>query len=220
MNYRPAVSHCQSQTPALNLMIIRIKSLALLPGSWVLASTLLASNAWAGNSQDGTWLDTETNWNTAGAMIPQAPEQDGNNLPNCEHTFRPAALLEDALVEAAGWTLTGPAQMYGDTTVITGMANADGMCRPFQYQVFVFTDGEFSGTLSPIVMDSRTDGSLFDLNLYGDGRLDASFNRYAPEDALCCASGESRLFYEVDTTGDNPVLVPQLPADTSSRTEE
>lgn len=195
-----------------------MKSLTLIPGSLVLVSMLLLPQAQAQDSQDGTWLDGDTNWNTVGAPLPQAPAQDGSNLENCEQTFRSAALYEDALVEGAGWTLTGPAQIYGDTTVITGMANADGMCRPFQYQVFVFTDGVFSGTLSPIVMDSRTDGSLFDFNLYGEGKLSASFNRYAPDDALCCASGESGLFYEVDTTQAVPVLVPQLPASTTERT--
>lgn len=194
-----------------------IQLFSWVPGSVVLMSMLLASVSVAATSQDGTWLDAETNWNTPGAPIPQAPEQDGNNLSNCEHTFRSASLLEDARIEAAGWTLTGPAQIYDDTVVITGMANADGMCRPFQYQVFVFTDGVFSGTLSPIVMDSRTDGSLVDFNLYREGAIDATFNRYVPSDAQCCASSESRLFYEVDTMGDAPVLVPQLPADTYNR---
>jgi hypothetical protein len=195
------------------------KSLLVLPGSLALTSMLLAPLSLAAPSQDGTWLDEESNWNTPGASIPAAPAQDGNNLENCEHTFRAAALPEDEQVEAAGWTLTGPAQIYGDTTIITGMANADGMCRPFQYQVFVFTDGEFSGTLSPIVMDSRTDGSLVKFDLYRQGFIDATFNRYQPEDALCCASRESRIFYEVDTSGASPVLVPQLPADTYDRPE-
>ena len=163
---------------------------------------------------DGTWLDTETNWNQPGAAIPVAPPQDGTNLENCDHTVRPAVLPEDEQVEAAGWTLTGAAQIYGDTTMVTGMANADGMCRPLAYQIFVFTDGEFSGTLSPVPMDSRTDGSSYGLNLYREGFIGASFNRYKPDDALCCASGESRLFYEVDTSTTPPVLVPQLPADT------
>lgn len=94
------------------------------------------------------------------------------------------------------------------------MANADGMCRPLVYQVFVFTDGVFSGTLSPIPMNSRTDGSLIDLNLYAEGKIDTSFNRYTPEDALCCASQQSRLFYEVDSSMNPPVVVPQLPANT------
>lgn len=194
-----------------------MKQFFLIPAFLGLASLLLVTLAAAAPSQDGTWLDQEADWNTSGATIPQAPEQQSSNLSNCEPTFRPATLPEDAHVEAAGWTLTGPAQIYGDTTIITGMANADGMCRPFQYQVFVFTDGEFSGTLSPLVMDSRTDGSLVDVTLYGEGALDATFNRYQPEDALCCASRESRLFYEVDTAGASPVLVPQLPADTYDR---
>lgn len=194
-----------------------MKSLGLITKLWIVSSLLMPSTALAQTSQDGSWLDKEINWNIAGAEIPTAPEQDGNNLTNCEHTFRKAALLEDARVEAAGWILTGPAQIYGETTIITGMANADGMCRPFQYQVFVFNDGEFSGTLSPIVMDSRTDGSLVNFNLYRDGAIDATFNRYQPGDAQCCASRESRIFYEVDTTEKHPVLVPQLPADTYDR---
>lgn len=162
----------------------------------------------------GTWLDQDVNWNTPGAALPTAPDLGDGNLEFCEHTIRPAALPEDEQVEAAGWTLTRAAQIYGDTTVITGMADADGMCRPLQYQVFVFTAGEFSGTLSPTPMDSRTDGSLIDATLYRDGFLDAEFNRYEPDDALCCASAKSRLFYEIDRSGDAPVLVPSLPANT------
>jgi hypothetical protein len=195
------------------------KTFSLIPGALVLAAILLGPSAIAAPSQDGTWLDDEANWNTPEGEIPQAPEQNGSNLANCEHIFRKASLLEDALVEAAGWTLTGPAQIYDDTTLITGMANADGMCRPFQYQVFVFTDGEFLGTLSPLVMDSRTDGSLVDFNLYRDGMIDATFNRYLPEDALCCASRESRIFHAVETTNEGAVLVPQLPANTYDRAE-
>lgn len=58
------------------------------------------------------------------------------------------------------------AQVFGKTTLISGMANADGMCRPLTDQVFVFSGGQFIGTLSPILMDSRTDGSLVNANLY------------------------------------------------------
>jgi hypothetical protein len=57
----------------------------------------------------GTWLDTNPNWNTPGADLPQAPiYPDGNNLPNCDIGVRTATLPEDALVEAAGWTLLVP----------------------------------------------------------------------------------------------------------------
>jgi hypothetical protein len=175
---------------------------------------LLASSASAESDPSGNWLDNNLNWNRAGAPLPLAPKQEGNNLANCQHTVRPAALPEDKLVEAVGWTLTDAAQIYGATTIVTGMADADGMCRPMDFQVFVFTNGKFSGTLSPIPMDSRTDGSLFKLELYREGMIDASFNRYAPSDAQCCASGKSRVFYRVDTQSQPPLLVPQLPADT------
>ncbi|MBF2086012.1 LppP/LprE family lipoprotein [Thermoleptolyngbya sp. C42_A2020_037] len=164
------------------------------------------------------WLDENTpNWNQPGAAIPAAPQPEGGgNLEYCERTFRQATLPEDALVEAAGWTLTGAVQIFNDTTIITGMASADGMCRPLSYQVFVFSKGAFVGTISPNVMDSRTDGSVFSVDLYQPDELSARFNRYEPEDALCCASAESRLFYEIETEGETAVLVPNLPATTFS----
>lgn len=198
--------------------MIRMKpSSLLIPTSLALISMLPAPTALAQSEPSGAWLDSDVNWNRRGASIPLAPVQDGNNLSNCQHTVRSAVLPEDKLAEAAGWTLTDAAQIYGATTLITGMADADGMCRPLDYQVFVFTDGGFSGTLSPIPMDSRTDGSLFNLNLYREGMMDASFNRYQSGDAQCCASRESRLFYQVETQNGSPVLVPQLPASTIDR---
>ena len=48
--------------------------------------------------------------------------------------------------------------------------------------------------------------------------MDASFNRYTPEDAMCCASGESRIFFKVDNQTNPPLLVPQFPANTSTPT--
>ena len=190
------------------------KLLAALPGGFLL---LYASTTIAQSPQDGSWLDTDANWNTPGAAIPVAPDLEYSNLSECEQVFRSPRLYEDALVEAAGWTLSGPAYIFGDTTVVTGMANADGMCRPFSYQIFVFVDGDFAGTLSPVLMDSRTDGSLFNVYLYREDSLNAAFNRYSPDDPLCCASAESSLFYSIEATTDGPVLVPQLPADTIDR---
>ena len=183
----------------------------------LLGFMLLCLPATAQSETSSNWLDEDFNWNQVGDSLPQAPPEEGQNLANCQHTIRPAVLPEDRLVEAAGWTLTDAAQIYGATTIVTGMADAGGMCRPFAYQVFVFTNGEFSGTLSPIPMYSRTDGSLFKLNLYREGFIDASFNRYSTSDAMCCASGESRVFYQVDTQTNPPLLIPQLPVDTIVR---
>ena len=198
-------------------------SVALFPVSLVFTSMLLAPAAVAQSDSSGDWLDGASNWNMPGAPIPQAPAPDGDNkLPNCEDTFRLASLPEDELVQAAGWTLVGIARIQGAITVITGMADADGMCRPWDYQVFVFKDGEFAGTLSPTPMDSRRDGSLSEVNLYREenirtyreGHIGATFSRYTPEDPFCCPSEISRLYYEVEMKGGSPVLVPHLPAST------
>lgn len=195
------------------LMISKICQLRI-PILLVLVMATPASLAQSGPG--GAWLDADNHWNTAGAPVPVPPEQKGGNLENCQISVRPAALPEDRLIEAAGWTLTGAARIYGATTVILGMANADGMCRPLMYQVFVFTGGVFSGTLSPLPMDSRTDGSLSRVELARDGFIYATFNRYKPNDALCCASGQSRVFYTVDTGGGAPLLAAGLPADTET----
>ncbi|MGF1567819.1 MAG: LppP/LprE family lipoprotein [Nodosilinea sp.] len=190
--------------------------LSLLPGVLVLAASLVGPMAMAQADPGGAWLDESTPWNTAAAAIPSAPTPEGGgNLASCEDSFRAATLPEDALVEAAGWTLVGSAQVYGPTTLITGMSDADGMCRPLGYQVFVFSNGAFVGTLSPVVMNSRTDGSLISADLYSPTNLTATFNRYTPEDALCCASASSLVFYQIE----DQVVVPTLPADTTPATQ-
>lgn len=165
---------------------------------------------------DGDWLDRSANWNRRFGDIPQAPNPTETNLANCAVNNRRATLPEDRSIELAGWTLYGHAQTFGSTKVISAMADADGMCRPLSYQVFVFNNGNFVGTLSPRVMNSRTDGSLVNFNLYRENYIVATFNRYTPQDALCCASGQSRVIYQLDVTGNQPILVPKLPAETNS----
>ena len=123
--------------------------LPIIPGLLTITSLLLTSTTVAQTDADGSWLDQDNNWNKTNATIPKAPVETANNLDNCQHTIRPAILPEDQLVKAAGWTLTNAAQIYGSTTLVTGMTDADGMCRPMNFQVFVFTNGKFSGTLSP-----------------------------------------------------------------------
>ncbi|MGF1535542.1 MAG: LppP/LprE family lipoprotein [Elainellaceae cyanobacterium] len=196
-----------------------LKRIAVLFGIALALPITVGTTALAQSYPSGDWLDETINWNSPDGVIPSPIDIGGNNLEQCALTIRPAALPEDQIVEAAGWTLTGAAQIYGGTTIVTSMSDTDGMCRPLGYQVFVFVGGDFAGTLSPIPMDSRTDGSLFQQDLYREDFLAARFNRYSPEDPLCCASGESRLFYEIEYQGDAAVLVPQFPADTVQGTE-
>ncbi len=85
--------------------------------------------------------------------------------------------------------------------MIRAAAGYDGMCRPLQYQDFVFVRGVFAGTLSPQPMDSRTDGALSQVSLQGPTRVAAAYARYAATDALCCPSRTTNVIFEVANDG-------------------
>ena len=72
------------------------------------------------------------------------------------------------------------------------------MCRPFQFQAFVFVQGRFAGTLSPGLMDSRSDGALSQVFLYDGESLTAEYQRYAPADPLCCPSRTTNVRFAID----------------------
>ena len=115
---------------------------------------------------------------------------------------------EDQALVDAGWKLYGSYQAGWGVRVIKALSGHDGMCRPLGFQEFVFADGRFAGTISPVVMDSRTDGSGRVIGLDQDG-LTARFSRYSPEDPLCCPSGESMVQYDLERGDAGPVLVRQ-----------
>jgi hypothetical protein len=106
-------------------------------------------------------------------------------------------LEADKRLQAKGWDLFGAYEGGWQTVVIRATADYDGMCRPLQYQVFVFVRGVFAGTLSPKPMDSRTDGALSTVSLQSNGRLAAQYLRYAATDALCCASKTTSVEFEI-----------------------
>lgn len=206
----------------------------------------------------GGWLDQATaNWNQPGAALPRSPApkaasakstdnwwtdasspdgpsivttsaEDKQYFERCKSLVRPATLPEDKLVEDAGWVLFGQAHVFGKVTIVTAMAAVDGMCRPSQYQAFVFSDGRFVGSLSPTLMSARTDGALDRIQFIQEAASQqkgaaamqmvpyASFRRYKASDPLCCPSETSTVMYELANDGGNSVLVPQLPADTSA----
>lgn len=157
---------------------------------------------------DGAWLNGPvTQWNTAGQPLPQAPLMQGPGNPQCGSQERPPELYEDAQVVSAGWKLFGSYQGGWGVVVVQGTADYDGMCRPVTYQAFVFSDGHFAGTISPMPMASRTDGAGRVVGLSAPGEIVASFARYTPSDALCCPSSSVGASYEVSHTPNGPVLV-------------
>jgi hypothetical protein len=98
--------------------------------------------------------------------------------------------------------------------VVRGAAGYDGMCRPRQYQDFVFVRGAFAGTLSPQPMDSRTDGAIGRVFLQSDRRVTAEFARYTAKDPLCCPSSSTTVEFAIE--GDPPIAR-ALSASTSKR---
>jgi hypothetical protein len=147
----------------------------------------------------GPWLDMEkpADWNTAGAAIPAAPKGGSEIDVRCRALARPPQLTEDRQVRDRGWDLVGAFQGGWDVIVILGAASYDGMCRPLQYQGFVFANGAFAGTLSPAPMDSRTDGALGRVTIQNRTRLIAEYSRYAESDPLCCPSRRSLVTFEI-----------------------
>jgi LppP/LprE lipoprotein len=159
---------------------------------------------------DISWLDQPlTNWNQAGMALPQAPPMDPATNPQCLPQGRPVETDADQAVADAGWTLFGGYEGGWNTYVVRGLSGYDGMCRPLGYNAFVFVDGQFAGTISPDLMNSRTDGAGNVQAFGAKGSLFAEFRRYSATDPLCCPSGSATVFYQVSRTAAGPVLVPQ-----------
>lgn len=146
-----------------------------------------------------SWLDASkpASWNPSGPSLPPAPRVPGPIDARCRSLARPAELEQDKRLRSQGWDLVGPYQGGWQILVIQATAGYDGMCRPRQYQAFVFVRGVFAGTLSPQLMDSRSDGALTRITLEGNNRLSAEFLRYTAADPLCCPSRITGVQFEV-----------------------
>lgn len=169
----------------------------------LMAALLLAALTAGVAAADGAWLDTAPpRWNNPGGWVPDAPS--GINLDRCGKDERSPAADEESQVAAANWRLQDywPMQANGKVSVVMATASYDGMCRPWLFNVFVFYDHRYAGTLSPAPMNSREDGVLNRTPVIeADGRVTAQFTRYAPTDPLCCPSrGVTTVTYRI--TGD------------------
>jgi hypothetical protein len=170
--------------------------------------TLVAANS-------TSWLDakTLTNWNTAAAQLPARPgTPDADLAPggSCANSVRPATSPEDRALTARGWSLTGPYERYGSLSVVMGTASHDGMCRPDNYQGFVFVNGVFAGTVSPQLMHARTDASinLLTVSMFGSTEFAADFSRYSENEPLCCPHATTTVTYQIHSVGGKARAVP------------
>jgi len=165
-----------------------------------------AAPPWVGDA--AAWLEGGiTNWNAPGADVVRAPAASSPD-PRCAAQARPAITRDDRVVTAAGWQLVGAAQVFGRTRVFLGTSGYDGMCRPFDYQGFVFVESHLAGTLSPQLMRSRSDGAITSLRLLSETTIQVDFARYLDRDPLCCPSRHVSVAYSIQAKAEGPLLIP------------
>jgi hypothetical protein len=166
------------------------------------------------SARAASWLDGPVaNWNSPGMAVPKAPDAAYEPPAGmCAAQGQPPAPISDAekAVVAAGWRrVTTEAQWWGGTLVYA-QQSVDGMCRPMQFQYFIFVDGKLAGTVSPVPMNSRTDGVGIVDSLRRDG-IDVNYARYTDSDPLCCPSSDVIVRFTIERPEAGPVLVPQSP---------
>lgn len=166
----------------------------------------------AGSSlSSASWLDNQDmndlGWNNHSVgtplKIPAAPRSEDPDTfkKRCKNSQIDPKSQQERSVNLAGWTIVAPSQTSNGVTIVTGASDADGMCRPWNYQIFVFSRDRFAGTISPYPMSSRQDGSAWGVSVgipRGDTTiLTANFNRYTDEDPLCCPSSTTVVRYRL-----------------------
>jgi heat shock protein HslJ len=153
------------------------------------------------NQVNKSWLDRPTqNWNRVGTDFPKLPRPTGNTTEiskQCLDQVRQPETPAERALTRQGWKLYGSVQTYGLTQVINATSNFDGMCRPIQSQAFVYWEGRYAGTLSPVAMDSRSDGAIANIYLSSVTSLSVDFYRYRDSDPLCCPSGISTVSFNL-----------------------
>ena len=183
-------------------------------GAAALLAAVLAGALVAGaqtSARGGDWLDRPpVAWNLPGAPLPRAPDpgEEARNREYCEAANRRPTSDVDRVLTDAGWFLFGAVQGWGDAVVVMANAAWDGMCRPWRYQFFVFVGGRFAGTLSPLPMDSRTDGAGQRVTLASESELTADFLRYGETDPLCCPARLTEARFQIVRGAVGPVVVP------------
>ena len=200
----PAVK-CGAMNASVKARSVSIAALASF-------AALFASPATKQPPRGASWLAAGVaNWNHSGAAVPKAPPGNAANRERCKDLLRPPSGVHDRAVTAQGWLIYGSLQRFGRTVVVTGASDLDGMCRPRGFQVFVFFERKFAGTLSPELMNARADGSQTRCSLTRERNISAEYARYSKDDPLCCPSGAATVPFEVEDRPDGPLVVPGQP---------
>ena len=163
-------------------------------------------------AQAPSWLDQPLNpWNQAGAPLPRGAAPAAT-LQSAQERCKLTVPSSDAAkaLAAAGWLAQehfDQALERGDTEILLGLSSLDGMCRPMDFNLFVFVAGRFAGTLAPSLMSSRSDGAIGPVRFVED-LITAEFARYKNEDALCCPSARMTVRYRIERSPNGAAVVP------------
>lgn len=157
----------------------------------------------------GDWLDDPSIVvNRPGDAIPTPPEGMYPPMDPCRPYIRPAETDADRQIEAAGWFLVQAYEAGWGVTMIEAAAGFDAMCRFSPYMVFLFVDGVYAGTVTPVQTWPRGDGALASASLGAGGAVFATYLRYDEADPLCCPREMIRVAFAAERTPDGPVMLP------------
>lgn len=193
---------------------IGLAAVVILVGSGVFVGSGFGRSVAALQPTPSSWLDRPlVSWNRPGVALPKAPAGERSREALSKECDRPLlrGTAAERSVTDAGWVSFHhfDRQLLRDgVEILDGMASADGMCRPWKYNVFVFVDGRFAGTLAPELMNSREDGSVGAIRILDRDTISAEFERYTQKDALCCPSSRVTVRYKVNRSGAQPVVTP------------
>lgn len=173
--------------------------------------------AWAQSA--GTWLDRPMQgWSAGGAAIPSPGTRTGasnGTLDRCRLVTPAAPQNQESPAPAislsrAGWRPF----LHQDSVlarqgieILAGLTDVTPACEPVHFNLFVFVDGRYAGTLAPLPMTTARDGAIGAVRIVSATSLTAEFARYAANDLECCPSSRVKVTYRVDR-GAAPVVTP------------
>jgi LppP/LprE lipoprotein len=180
----------------------------------MVALSVCLTSGTAAQPAEKSWLDRPLmNWNDPATPVPKGMstgETIAELAKRCSLVVNRDTPGQRALADS-GWLPYhhGDRQIVQrDVEIVGGMAEADGMCRPMEFNIFIFVGGQPAGTLSPLLMMSRVDGSIGAVRLGPDDTIAADFARYQDRDALCCPSSRVTVRYRIDRTKPQAIVVP------------
>jgi hypothetical protein len=173
---------------------------------------VVALVATAGAQNAASWLDRPlTAWNKPAAPVPsppQKPTQPPALIKRCRMTSA-AQSTGGSILASAGWIpyLHQDRALARDgIEVIGGLTDAGTACEPVGFNLFVFVNGRFAGTLSPVSMTAGRDSVAGAVRLVNADSLTTEFARFAPGDLECCPSTRVRVTYRIER-GEQPIVV-------------